>query len=607
MLNAIFALMAVASSWKRVLRAPFTGGPTKFVPHSPRWRRSAPLLALLALAAASVAAPSAAAEISYAIGKPVCAKPGHPGEARCLAMRRVVVEKTIPGALPFLRAAGAEGPGSVGPAGGLTPSDFATAYSLPTTGGAGQTVAIVDAYNDPNIQADLQLFDAQYGLAACTQANGCLTVVGQTGSKTALPPNDTTGWSVEETLDVETVHSICQGCKILLVEANSASNADLGAAENEAVALKATEVTNSFGEAEGGADATMEAAFNHPGVVIAASTGDDGYYSFDQLAGTNQPNFPASSPYVVAVGGTSLYLGQTAVRQSETVWNDNGVKDYYESILGAALGAGGSGCSTLFAAQGWQTHVAGWAGAACGAKRLTADVAADADYLTGIDIYDSYNCGADCDGSLGWTTIGGTSLSSPLIAAVYALAGGAQGVKYPALTLYGHTGTTYQVTVGGSGYCDGDGAASCGNPNQLGYGVLDCDYPATGSVPSVGDRACDALAGYNGPTGVGTPKGLVAFTKTGPVAPISGPTTIAAGVAGTWTAKPTDPFPGGAAAQYSWNWNDGATSVTTTPSAGHTYTTGSVKRTISMTVTDNYSVAGAANTYTVTIGAGAAK
>ncbi len=172
---------------------------------------------------------------------------------------------------------------TIGPAGGLTPGDLSTAYGFSSTAtGTGQTVAIVDAYNDPDINADLQTFDAQYGLAACSTGNGCLKVVSQTGT-TTLPPDDTSGWSVEESLDVETVHSVCQNCKIILLEATSNSNANLEAAEDEAVALKANEITNSFGGPETGSTAADEAAYNHPGTVITASAGDDGYYEFDQF------------------------------------------------------------------------------------------------------------------------------------------------------------------------------------------------------------------------------------------------------------------------------------------------------------------------------------
>jgi hypothetical protein len=533
----------------------------------------------------------------YAVGKQVCRTPKKLGQVACYAEIRVRVKKGTKGARAFKIAAGAAAPGTIGPAGGLTPGDLGAAYGLTTTGGSGQTVAIVDAYNDPTVNADLQVFDSQYGLAACSTTNGCLRVVNQAGG-TSLPPNDASGWSVEVSLDVQAVHSVCQGCKIILVEANSPSNSDMAAAENAAVALGAKEVSNSFGQPEGGTSSAFQSAFNHPGVVITASTGDDGYYDFDQLAAINQPSIPASYNTVVAVGGTSLYLGQSAARQSETVWNDNGPQGFWERNFGTPLGAGGGGCSTLFNAQGWQTHLSVWNSTGCGGKRLDADASAVGDYLTGFDIYHSYNCGSACI-PLGWLTIGGTSLSSPVIAATYALAGGAQGVSYPALTLYGHPGKAYDVTTGGNGWCDGEGAAQCGNPNTLGFGLLDCDYTAAMSV-APGDRACDALSGYDGPTGVGSPNGLTSFMKTGPTAKISGPASVVHRTSHTWTAAATDPFPGGTVTSYTWRWGDGATTTTTTSSAAHTYVNIGLTRTITLTVRDNYGQTGTA-TYKVTI------
>jgi hypothetical protein len=538
---------------------------------------------------------------AYAVSKRVCKTPRRKSVVACFAEKRVLVTPGTKGARQFVVAAGANGAATIGPAGGLTPSDLATAYGLTTTGGSGQTVAIVDAFNDPNIAADLATFDAQYGLAPCPLGS-CLKVVNQSGGAT-LPADDTDGWSVEETLDVEAVHAVCQGCKIILVEANSASNADIAIAENETVALGAQEVSNSFGDFESASDPTFQAAFNHPGVVITAASGDDGYYSFDQLASVNQPDIPATYGTVVAVGGTSLYLGQNATRQSETVWNANGIQDFWQqNLFGLTLGASGGGCSTMFAAPAWQTHLSIWASTACGTKRLSADVAAVADSLTGLDIYDSFDCGAQCgDAPPDWLTVGGTSLSAPIIAAIFGLAGGAHGVPYPALTLYGHRGQAYDVTVGGNGWCDGEGAATCGNPNSLGFGVVDCDYPASGSTPAAGDRACDALAGYDGPTGIGTPRGLTPFTRTGPTAHVSGPTSVAHGTNHTWSATTSDPFPGGAVTTYKWGWGDGTSpTVTATPSASHTYTTGGVTRKITLTVTDNYGMAGTA-TYNVTV------
>ena len=159
----------------------------------------------------------------------------------------------------------------------------------------------------------------------------------------------------------------------------------------------------------------------------------------------------------------------------------------------------------------------------------------------------------------------------------------------------------YNVTSGGNGYCDGEGAAACGDPNTLGSGIVDCDYPAAGTTPSVGDTACDAGVGFNGPTGVGTPNGLGAFEPIGPAAKITGPTSVASGKTSTWAATTTDPFPGGKASSYSWNWGDGtAPSVTTTGSATHAYATGGVTKTITLTVKDNYGVTGT-KTYSVKV------
>ncbi len=545
-----------------------------------------------------------AGTVEFAVGVKDCKAPKRDSSG-CYAMWRKEVTRGTPGAKPFVVADGAAKIPNVtiGPAGGLTPGDLATAYNVATAGGAGQTVAIVDAFNDPNINANLQTFDTKYGLATCSTTNGCLKVVNQTGGST-LPANDTTGWSTEESLDVETVHSVCQGCKIVLLEANSSNNANLDAAENTAVIkFSASVVSNSFGGPESPASVSDAAAYNHPGTVIVASAGDDGYYDFDLLGGGspspyNQPNSPASYGTVVAVGGTSLYLGQTAARQSESVWNDNGTKDVNQQSLGFSLGAGGGGCSNLNAAPAWQTSQAAWAQTVCGTHRLVADVSADGDYLTGLDVYDTFPC-SSCPPA-GWSTIGGTSLSAPIISGMFALAGGAHGVADPALTLYGHLGSganaPYDVKTGGNGYCGGEGSAACGNPNAMGEGILDCDYPATGTKASVGDRACDALTGYDGPTGVGTPNGITMFTPTGPKATIAGPTTVTHGTIGTWTATVTDPFPGGKVSSYTWNWGDGTTpTVTTTGSATHDYATGGgVSRTITLTVKDNYSQSGTA-------------
>jgi hypothetical protein len=460
--------------------------------------------ALLAGVSSASAAPSAAsgsrpvplAATRYAQIRRVC-PPAKPGHATCFALVRVPVASNLAaraGAKPYKLG---DGDSESGPAGGLTPAQLASAYEYdPAEGGAGQTVAIVDAYDDPKIEADLGEFDKNYKLAECTTANGCFEKVSQTGSTTSLPSPEP-AWGVEISLDVETVHSVCAKCKILLVEANDETNANLATAVDEAVKLGATEVSNSYGSSE---EAGEEAAYNHPGIVIAASAGDDGYDDWDVVGegGTPpaRPDTPASLPTVVAVGGTSLELESNGTRASESVWNDSGRPPEEEGGEFKQYSATGGGCSTLFAAPSWQQDTPGWRHTACGTRRLDNDVSAVADPYTGFDIYDSEEGG--------WLTIGGTSLSSPLVSSLYALAGGSGGVSYPAATLYSHLGQSslFDVTAGGNGYCDGEAVGPCGEPaaNET-YGDIDCE----------GTTACDAATGYDGPSGVGTPKGLGAL------------------------------------------------------------------------------------------------
>jgi hypothetical protein len=466
---------------------------------------------LLAGAPDASAAPGshhvARAKTRYARIRRVCA-PAALGRVTCFALLREPVASNIAasvGAKPYVLGDGAS---ESGPAGGLTPAQLASAYEYsPNEGGTGQTVAIVDAFDDPNIEKDLGEFDKKYKLAECTTANGCFKKVGQTGSTTELPKPDKEGWSLEISLDVEAVHGACPNCKILLVEGNEPTDADLAAAVNEAVKLGATEVSNSYGGPEEAAD---EAAYNHPGVVITASGGDGGYYDWDVVsegfAAPERPETPASLPTVVAVGGTSLKLNENGTRNSESVWNDSGRPSHTEEFK--QYSATGGGCSTLFTAPSWQQNATGWTNTACGTKRLDNDISAVADPYTGFDVYDSYNCGKTCEkGGIGkgWVTIGGTSLSSPLLSSLYALAGGGGGVGYPAATLYGHLGqapSLYDVTEGGNGYCDGEAAGPCGEPevNEL-LGNVDCE----------GTTACDAATGFDGPSGVGAPKGLGVF------------------------------------------------------------------------------------------------
>ncbi|MBV9291611.1 MAG: hypothetical protein JO222_04110, partial [Frankiales bacterium] len=238
---------------------------------------------------------------------------------------------------------------------GLTPADLVSAYSLPAApAGAGQIVAIVDAYDDPSAEADLAVYRQQFGLPACTTRNGCFRKVDQTGGHSYPAPDG--GWAQEISLDLDMVSAVCPACHVLLVEADSAAQANLGAAVDTAVRLGATEVSNSYGGPDA-SDDTYGRYYHHPGVVITASAGDNGY----------GVSYPASSKWVVAVGGTSLRRSTRARRGwSEGVWDGTG-----------------SGCSTMNSGTGERTATTQCAG------RAVADIAAVADPATGVAVYDS--------------------------------------------------------------------------------------------------------------------------------------------------------------------------------------------------------------------------
>ncbi|NUR63904.1 MAG: peptidase S8 [Catenulispora sp.] len=327
---------------------------------------------------------------------------------------------------------------------GFGPADLLSAYNLPAGGGAGQTVAIVDAYNDPSAEADMNTYRAQYGLPACTSASGCFKQVNQKGGS-RLPRSDS-GWAGEISLDLDMVSAIAPNAHIILVEASTASMTNLGTAVNTAVSLGAKFVSNSYGGGESSADTSYDTTyFKHPGVAITASSGDSGY----------GVEYPAASPYVTSVGGTALKKDSSTARGwSESVWSTS-------STEGA-----GSGCSAYDSKPSWQKDTG------C-AKRTVADVSAVADPATGVAVYQTY-------GGSGWAVYGGTSVAAPLIAAVYADAG-APTASVPAANLYSHTSALNDVTSGAT--------ASC-SPSYL----------------------CAAKTGYDGPTGLGTPNGLAAFT-----------------------------------------------------------------------------------------------
>jgi len=335
---------------------------------------------------------------------------------------------------------------------GLSPAQFHTAYALPTTVVPAQTIAIIDAYDAPTIAQDLVKYDAQFGLPAFPTCGGgvttaCFQKVNQNGNASPLPRKNA-GWALEISLDVEIAHAICQNCKILLVEASSNGFTNLATAVDTAASLGADVISNSYGGSESSGASSLASSYDHPGVAVTVSSGDGGY----------GVETPASFNTVVAVGGTTLRLNTDDTWSSETVWSGTG-----------------SGCSSFFAADSWQTSLSEWSTTGCGNNRGVVDVAADADPNTGASVYDSTRY----QGQLGWFQVGGTSLSAPLIGAVYALAGRSAFPSYPASLPYAHTGSLHDVTSGFNGSCS--------------------------------TTMCRGAAGYDGPTGVGTPDGLAAF------------------------------------------------------------------------------------------------
>jgi Subtilase family len=475
----------------------------------------------------------------------VCAAPGL-GHVSCLAQQLVPETAAARAHLhpigmtssrPLAAGTPAEG------AYGLRPEDLKGAYfpeePAEDAESETQTIALVDAYNDLYAEADLRIYGEAFepklptlGKCGGEVTKSCFEKVNQKGeageSKLPFPRNGTEldtvverceakheatycaleerilGWSVETSLDVEIAHAVCRNCRIVLVEAESPEDASLEQAESTAArsiaegGLGATEISNSWGGEE---PLTDSGAFKHPGIVITASAGDSGYLNWMEAEESHYvgAEYPASSPHVVAVGGTSLKLdAETEAWEGETVWNDGG---------GAGGGGGGGGgCSARFEAQTWQRSLPDWPAVGCEDRRAVADVSADADPYTGVAVYDSE---VYCESS-SWCTLGGTSLSSPLIAAMFALAGGAHGVAYPAQTLYEHLETGLLHTVSGSnGECDGEYLFGCtGSMNRFSTRfAFDCGE---------GFLICNSAAGceghyYAGPAGVGTPDGIGAF------------------------------------------------------------------------------------------------
>lgn len=361
--------------------------------------------------------------------RPLCAATAASGSMRCHARTRTdELGHALASAEPI--------------AGSLTPSDLRRAYAIPAGGGRGVTVAIVAASDNPRAASDMAAYREQFHLSPCNRDDGCFEKVNQRGQSSPLPAPDD-GWAGEISLDLDMVSATCPRCRILLVEADSASDADLGAAVNTAVELGADVVSMSFGGPENEAVAgDARRYYTHPGVLLVAAGGDDGYDA-------RNPEFPASAQGVLAVGGTTLVAASDSVRGfREEVWNSNG-------------GASNSGCSRFIEKPSYQRRTG------CATRALN-DVAAFADPEIGVAVYDSF------DLAPGWGAFGGTSAATPIVAGIFAATGNA--AASPAF-VYQNLSAFFDVTRGSD---------------------------AVGR-PCTDGSLCSARAGYDGPTGVGSP------------------------------------------------------------------------------------------------------
>jgi subtilase family serine protease len=327
---------------------------------------------------------------------------------------------------------------------GLTPAQVRHFYRFDQilNQGAGQTIAIVDAYDDPNIESDLAVFSTQFGLPACTTNNGCFKKIYASGK-----PRTDPGWSLEMALDVEWAHAIAPAAKIVLVEAASNSFANLIQAVDVAVNNGASAVSMSFGGNEFSSQTTYDAHFSHAGVTFTASSGDSG----------SGVEYPAASPNVVAVGGTTIQMNSDSTYKSETAWS----------------GSGG-GQSSVETEPSYQLGF----GIASQNKRGVPDVAYDADPNTGFPVYDSVRY----QGQAGWFQVGGTSAGAPQWAALIAIVNSMRVAANKA-TLNGAQLALYNTSAYNTNFHD----------------------IVNGSNGSCG-TLCNASLGYDFVTGLGSPQ-----------------------------------------------------------------------------------------------------
>ncbi len=392
------------------------------------YRIGAVALAFALTAGVAVPAPAPTVEqIESTFHIAVCPSPLGRHLARCHArvvtdrMGRIFERKAMTGATPT----------------GYGPTSLRSAYAITATGDPGTVIAIVDAFGYANAESDLAVYRATYGLPPCTSASGCFTKYNQSGAKGPYPKSYA-GWSRETALDLDMASAMCPGCRLILVEANTNADANMGASVAMAAILGAHVISNSYGDAEAGSTA-YAAYYDQPGVAVVASSGDAGY----------GVEFPAASPHVIAVGGTTLKRSATTARGwTETAWRGSG-----------------SGCSAVYPKPAWQTDTG------C-ANRMVADVSAVSSPSSGVAVY-----GPATGGGSAWLVMAGTSVAAPLIGGIYAVNG---GPVTDGSNPYANPGALYDVISGSNGTC------------TVTY-------------------YCTAGVGYDGPTGLGTPKGSAAF------------------------------------------------------------------------------------------------
>jgi|GEM_PF-5685512 len=404
-------------------------------------------------------------------GKAICDNPP-PGYARCNAFRAVQANGE-----PIAEAQALTT--------GLGPVQFHNAYQMPCqVGGPVASVCATPATYGPNIvivdagsyiggtsalENDLAMYNQKFGIPPCTVANGCLEVLNQSGQKSPLPP-PSGDWSGEINLDVLSAHAMCQTCKITLIATDSAAAVNLNAGHTTAGNLKPAAISGSWSVlGPSSAGPLDQTPYIQPGIAQFFSTGDHG------VIPTTTQSYPADFPSVIAASGTLLQVNEDGTWASEVVWPVEVQSD------GKEWGTGG-GCSPVQPAPAWQKALPNWSTAGCGDKRASGDVSATGDPSSGALLY--YNGH--------WEQTGGTSLSAPLLAAMYALAGGPPAGSEPGQILYQRFNSTnsHDITSGNN----------CTAATKV---------------------HCTAGAGFDTPSGLGTPIGLSGFSATAVTPPPS--------------------------------------------------------------------------------------